>query len=95
MHTADIVLAFDNLAAEGSPTAPSAAAQGVADRLSEAFIALARTGDPTYPGLPTWPKYELERRSTMVFDAETRVVDDPRGEERRLFATVPYIQPGT
>jgi para-nitrobenzyl esterase len=95
MHTADIVLAFDNLAAEGSPTAPSAAAHAVADRLSEAFIALARTGDPTHPGLPAWPKYELERRSTMVFDAETRVVDDPRGEERRLFATVPYIQPGT
>jgi para-nitrobenzyl esterase len=95
MHTADIVLAFDNLAAKGSPTAPSPQAQGVADRLSEAFIALARTGDPNHAGLPAWPKYDLARRATMVFDAETRVVDDPRGEERRLFATVPYIQPGT
>ena len=95
MHTADIVLAFDNLAAAGSPTAPSPEAQGVADRMSEAFIALARTGDPNHAGLPAWPKYELDRRATMVFDVETRVVDDPRGDERRLFATVPYIQPGT
>ena len=95
MHTADIPLVFDNLAARGSPTAPSAAAQAVADRMSEAFIALARRGDPNHGGLAPWPKYELDRRATMVFDAETRVVDDPRGAERRLFATVPYIQPGT
>ena len=35
------------------------------------------------------------RRATMMFDAATRVVDDPRGNERRLFAQVPYVQPGT
>ncbi len=31
----------------------------------------------------------------FVFDTNTRVVDDPRGAERRLFAQVPYVQPGT
>jgi para-nitrobenzyl esterase len=95
MHTSDIALAFDNLAAPGSPTAPSPGAQAVADRMSESFIALAQTGNPNNPKLPAWPKYDLGRRATMVFDVETRVVDDPRGAERRLFATVPYIQPGT
>ncbi len=95
MHTTDIPLVFDNLAARGSPVAPSAAAQGVADRMSEAFIALARTGDPNTPTIPAWTPYDLTRRATMVFDAETRLVDDPRGAERRLFAKVPYIQPGT
>jgi para-nitrobenzyl esterase len=95
MHTSDIALAFDNLAAPGSPTAPSPGAQAVADRMSESFIALARTGDPNNAKVPAWPKYELDRRATMVFDVDTRVVDDPRGAERRLFASVPYIQPGT
>ena len=95
MHTADIPLVFDNLAARGSPVAPSAAAQSVADAMSEAFIALARTGDPNNRALPAWTPYDLTRRATMVFDAETRLVDDPRGAERRLFAKVPYIQPGT
>jgi para-nitrobenzyl esterase len=95
MHASDIALAFDNLAARGSPTAPSAAAQGVADALSEAFIALARTGNPNNPRTPAWAPYDLAQRATMLFDAQTRMVDDPRGAERRLFATVPYIQPGT
>ncbi|HQT52980.1 MAG TPA: carboxylesterase/lipase family protein [Phenylobacterium sp.] len=95
MHTADIPLVFDNLAARGSPTAPSPAAQSVADRMSEAFIALARTGDPNHRALPAWTPYDLTRRATMVFEADTRLVDDPRGAERRLFAKVPYIQPGT
>ena len=95
MHTTDIPLVFDNLAAKGSPVAPSPAAQSVADRMSEAFIALARTGNPNAPALPAWAPYDLTRRATMVFDADTRLVNDPRGAERRLFAKVPYIQPGT
>lgn len=95
MHATDIPLVFDNLTAKGSPVAPSPAAQSVADKMSEAFIALAKTGDPNHPALPAWTPYDLTRRATMVFDAETRLVDDPRGAERRLFAKVPYIQPGT
>jgi para-nitrobenzyl esterase len=31
----------------------------------------------------------------MVFDRESRMQNDPRRAERRLFATVPYVQPGT
>ena len=95
MHATDIPLVFDNLAARGSPVAPSAAAQSVADRMSEAFIALARTGDPNHPAIPAWTPYDLTRRATLLFDADTRLADDPRGGERRLFAKVPYIQPGT
>lgn len=94
-HASDIPLVFDNLAQPGSLTAPTAANQSVADKMSEAFIAFARTGDPNHRGLPRWTPYELERRATMIFDVETRMVDDPRGEERRLFAAVPYLQPGT
>jgi para-nitrobenzyl esterase len=31
----------------------------------------------------------------MVFNVESRLEDDPRGAERRLFAKVPFIQQGT
>jgi para-nitrobenzyl esterase len=47
------------------------------------------------PDGPDWPAYDLERRATMVFDTHSRIADDPRGRERRLFAQVPYVQPGT
>ena len=95
MHTTDIALALDNLVKPGSPTAPSAQAQAVADQVSASFAAFARTGDPSNAAIPTWTPYTLPARSTLVFDAQARLVGDPRGVERRLFAAVPYIQPGT
>lgn len=94
LHTVDIALAFDNVEAVGSRvTGPGA--QAVAARLSDALIAFARSGDPNHAGLPAWTPYGLRRRETMVFDVETRLENDPRGDERRFFAQTPYVQPGT
>jgi len=93
-HTADIPLVFDNIAQPGSRMA-GPDAQAVADRMSDAFIALARTGSPGTVGGQAWPQFDLSTRSTMIFDAETRVESDPRGDERRFFARYPYVQPGT
>ncbi|WP_138511049.1 carboxylesterase/lipase family protein [Maricaulis alexandrii] len=94
-HTFDIPLAFDNTAVEGSLTGNSETARNMAALLSEAFIALARTGTPQHTALPDWQPYTMENRETMVFDWPPRLENDPRGEERALFATVPYVQPGT
>ncbi|MFV3074537.1 carboxylesterase/lipase family protein [Niveispirillum fermenti] len=94
-HMLDIPLAFDNIAQPESLTGVSARAQALADRLADAFIALARHGDPNHPGLPRWEPYGLDRRQTLLLDDECRLTDDPRGAERRLFAQVPFIQFGT
>jgi para-nitrobenzyl esterase len=67
----------------------------MADILSPTYIAFARTGDPNNSKIPNWPPYDLARRATMAFDLKTTVIDDPRGEERRMFETVPYENPGT
>ena len=95
MHTMDIPLVFDNIAQPGSRTGSNAEAQRTADRMSNALIAFARTGDPNHAGLPAWRPYTLAERQTMLFDAAPKVENDPRGAERRLFASVPYIQRGT
>lgn len=95
LHALDIPLAFRNVAAPGSLTGSGADAQAVADRMSDAFIAFARTGNPNHAGLPEWRPYELQSRSTMVFDVQPHAENDPRGAERLLFAQVPYIQRGT
>lgn len=95
MHGMDIPLVFDNIAQPESRTGTDADAQKTADQMSDAFIAFARTGNPAHRGIPRWQPYELPARSTMVFDAQSQLVDDPRGEERKLFAKVPYIQRGT
>jgi para-nitrobenzyl esterase len=93
-HTSDIPLMLDNVAAEGSG-AVGPEAQAMADRMSDALLAFARTGDPNHAGLPTWTPYSLARRETMVMDLPPRMENDPRGDERRFFGRIPYVQPGT
>jgi len=93
-HMSDIPLAFDTVQAPGS-LAIGPTAQAMADRVSTAFAAFAATGDPNHSGLPAWESYALPRRQTMILDDVCRMEDDPRGGERRLFARVPYVQPGT
>ncbi len=53
--------------------------------MSGALAAFARTGDPAHDGLPDWPAYDPATRSTMLFDVTSTVVDDPAGDERRLW----------
>ena len=93
-HASDIQLVFDNIDKPGA-TAIGPNAQPMADQMSETFIAFARSGNPNNRRIPRWEPYTLPRRRTMVFDAPSHLEDDPRGAERRLFAKVPYVQPGT
>ncbi|MDP1630426.1 MAG: carboxylesterase/lipase family protein [Caulobacter sp.] len=94
-HTLDIPLVFGTLDAPGSITGTAPDARAVSDALQDAFIAFARTGDPNHAGLRGWAPYTLPRRQTLIVDVPARMVDDPRGGERELFARVPYTQPGT
>ncbi|PZU09852.1 carboxylesterase/lipase family protein [Sphingomonas sp.] len=94
-HTMDIPLVFGTLDAAGSQTGTGADARAASGAMQESFVAFARTGDPHHAGAPVWPRYDLTTRSTMIFDATSRVENDPRKWQRELFARVPYIQPGT
>lgn len=94
-HTLDIALAFGTLSAPDSITGTGEGARKMSAQISSAFLALAHHGDPNCDDLPEWEHYTLPRRQTMVFNNPSRLVDDPRGAERKLFEAVPYIQPGT
>jgi para-nitrobenzyl esterase len=94
-HTIDIALAFGNLDAEGSFTGVGANAEAASHQLQQAFIALAKTGNPNCEAIPPWSPYTLEKRETMIVDTQCRMEDNPRQWERELFAKIPYIQPGT
>ena len=54
--------------------------QALVDRMSAAWIAFARGGDPNVPSLPRWDRYTEEHRATMVFDTVCKVESDPFGE---------------
>ena len=55
-------------------------------RLSSAFVAFAKTGNPDNEHIPHWPSYDATARSTMIFDTDTRVVSDPRGALRKYWS---------
>lgn len=94
-HTIDIPLVFGTLGARGSQTGTGDDARRTSAAMQDAFVAFAKTGDPNHRGLKAWPRYDLTRRTTMIFDSLSRPEDDPRRWQRELFARVPYIQPGT
>jgi para-nitrobenzyl esterase len=56
----------------------------MAAQMHPAWVAFAKTGDPRTANLPDWPRYDLARRQTMIFDLESKVVSDPLGDLRRL-----------
>jgi len=83
-HTFDIPFVFGNLDAT-SLHGNRASRHELGTAMLDAWVAFARTGDPNHPGLPSWPRYDLDQRATMIFDEECSVVEDPAGDERRLW----------
>jgi para-nitrobenzyl esterase len=94
-HGQDIPLIFGTLGAQGSLTGTGPESQWLSMTMMKAFANFAAAGDPNGRALPDWPKYELDRRTTMIFDKTTRAEHDPRKWERELFARIPYVQPGS
>jgi para-nitrobenzyl esterase len=98
-HTVDIPFFFDNLAVAPGMVGAGAddvqRAQPLATTMSETLVAFGRTGDPNHSSLPKWPAYDLAQRATMIWNIPPRLVEDPRGRERKLVAQAHYRQPGT
>jgi para-nitrobenzyl esterase len=57
-------------------------------RMQDAWLAFARTGDPSHPGIGSWPPYDPARRATMVLDRTCAVVDAPLEAERSFWDAV-------
>ena len=65
--------------------------QPLADKVSGAWVAFARTGNPSHSGIPNWPAYSAAERSTMHMNNEWTVVTDPDREERPALLSLPRL----
>lgn len=73
-HCAELPFVFNNIALSEMATGGGKAAQALADKMSQAWINFARTGNPNHEGLPEWPAYTRDGGATMIFDNEPVVV---------------------
>jgi para-nitrobenzyl esterase len=81
-HTMEIPFAFDNVKVSARFTGGGQDAMALADKISDAWIAFARSGDPNTKKLPRWPAFNASERPTMVFNSVSKVVNDPLREQR-------------
>jgi para-nitrobenzyl esterase len=81
-HTIEIPFAFDNVKISANLTGGGPEAMALADKVSDTWLAFARTGNPNNAKIPRWPQFEAMNRPTMVFNSRIQLEYDPIREQR-------------
>jgi para-nitrobenzyl esterase len=84
-HGLEISFVFGNLIDMFSGSGPEA--EKLSRCMQDAWLAFARTGDPSCESIGKWPVYGSER-NTMILDKDCRVEAAPYEEERQAWDTV-------
>lgn len=88
MHCMEIPFVFDNPDAGKPMTGSGEDRYALAAKVSGAWAAFARSGNPSQKGL-AWPAYDTAKRATMILDDKCEVVNDPRKEVRLALTSLP------
>jgi para-nitrobenzyl esterase len=62
--------------------------KNLCEKVMDAWIAFAQTGEPNHVQIPQWSKYDLDHRKTMVIGNEFKVIEDPNQSERRAWKDI-------
>lgn len=88
-HALEMAFVFGNLDAPGMDrfAGGGAEAERLSDEMMDAWLAFARTGDPsTSRSGGQWSAYTAQTRTTMIFGTQASAVcDDPFGGERQAY----------
>jgi para-nitrobenzyl esterase len=83
-HTIEIPFVFDNVDKGPILLGQDDSTVDLGKKMSAVWVAFARTGNPNTKHMPEWPAYDAQRRATMVFGTESKLMDDHRGAVRKL-----------
>jgi para-nitrobenzyl esterase len=91
-HALDLPFTFgalENKAARafatGDRDALSAKARILSGNLMDSWIAFARRGDPSHPGIGTWPRYDRTDRTTMLLGPDCHAENAPLEARRAVW----------
>lgn len=62
-------------------------AEGLSRNLADSFANFAKTGDPSFDGTE-WKNYTLNDRATLLFDLQSKAVNDPYKKARQAWAKI-------
>ncbi len=91
-HTAEVPFVFGTTEAAAGLVGAGPDLAPLTKMVMAAWVAFARTGNPSNPALPPWPHYEGAGRSTMMLDMDSKVASDPGGEARRALDGLPVFE---
>jgi para-nitrobenzyl esterase len=89
VHCMEIPFAMNNIARCEEMTGGTKEAYALADKVSQAWINFATSGDPNHKGLPQWPKYNESVGATMIFDNVSVIRNHPDKEILAITAGTP------
>lgn len=67
-HGMELPFMFNNIELQPEMTGATKDAYDLADKMSSAWIAFIRSGNPNTKGLPEWKPFEESKEATMIFD---------------------------
>jgi len=88
-HTVELPFVFNNVMEQPEEVGNGPELQPLADKVSGAWTAFARTGNPNVAGAPKWLPYTENERATMIINNEWKIMNDPRHEVRLIMNTLP------
>ena len=86
-HAIDIPFVFNTFDAPGISefVGKGSKIQSLSEKVMDAWIAFAHTGNPNHENLPNWSSYESEKRATMFLGEECKVVNAAFDKEREAW----------
>jgi para-nitrobenzyl esterase len=89
-HGVEVPFVFGTVGKNGNPrfTGDGPDALHLAGQMMDAWIAFAKTGDPSHAAIGRWQAYDSSERRTMIFDRHCRAEAAPFEEERAIWDAV-------
>ncbi|GAB4324207.1 MAG: carboxylesterase/lipase family protein [Dehalococcoidia bacterium] len=86
-HALDLPFTFGTIEHVGAQafTGEGPAVQALSEAIMDAWLNFARSGIPAAPALPSWPRYDSDRRATMRLGESCWVDEAPMDEERTFW----------
>ncbi|MFW9875414.1 MAG: carboxylesterase family protein, partial [Candidatus Thorarchaeota archaeon] len=86
-HSIEIPFVFNTLTATGIPDfiGKGPKIESLSEKVMDAWIAFAHTGNPNHESLPAWSSYDIEKRATMFLGEECEIVNAVFDKEREAW----------